>query len=124
MESIIIINFTPSEKILAPKPRRLVHKKKNLKRKNISKKAFIRQLDVLDDLKNEKEKEINLDSISFDEIKEDFKVLDEKLEEKICYDELNIILSSSSEGSSLDIKDKKNNKIKRPKRPIERNVLF
>ena len=124
MESIMIINYIPTEKILAPKPRRLIHRKKNFKRKNISKKALIHRLNIFDDLKKGNAKEINLDFISFDEIKEDFKILDEKMEEKICYDELNNILSHSSDDSSNYIKNKENDKIKRPKKPIERNVLF
>ena len=123
METVIVISDTPAEKILAPKPRRLNHKKKSYKRIKTSYKMFSHQINLLNDLKGEI-KEINLDSISLDEMDKDFKVLEEKTEEEICYNELSNILSSSSEDFSTDSKQRKDDKIKRPKKPTERNVLF
>ena len=123
METIIVISDTPAEKILAPKPRRLNHKKKSYKRIKTSYKMVSHQINLLNDLKGEI-KEINLDSISLDEMDKDFKVLEEKTEEEICYNELSNILSSSSEDFSTDSKHRKDDKIKRPKKPTERNVLF
>ncbi len=82
------------------------------------------QINLLNDLKGGITKEINLDSISLDEMDKDFKILEEKTEEEICYNELSNILSSSSEDFSTDSKHKKENEIKRPKKPTERNVLF
>ena len=127
MEGIIILSDIPSEKILAPKPKRLFPKKKHLKRKKVSCKMITHQINLLGDLKTEKEeglKLIKLDSISFDEINDDFKALEEKTEEEICYKELSNILSSSSEDFSSDDKSRKTDKVKRPKKPTERNVLF
>ena len=123
METVIVISDTPAEKILAPKPRRLNHKKKSYKRIKTSYKMVSHQINLLNDLKGEI-KEINLDSISLDEMDKDFKVLEEKTEEEICYNELSNILSSSSEDFSTDSKQRKDDKIKRPKKPTERNVLF
>ena len=123
METVIVISDTPAEKILAPKPRRLNHKKKSYKRIKTSYKMVSHQINLLNDLKGEI-KEINLDSISLDEMDKDFKVLEEKTEEEICYNELSNILSSYSEDFSTDSKHKKDDKIKRPKKPTERNVLF
>ena len=123
METVIVISDTPAEKILAPKPRRLNHKKKSYKRIKTSYKMVSHQINLLNDLKGEI-KEINLDSISLDEMDKDFKILEEKTEEEICYNELSNILSSSSEDFSTDSKHKKENEIKRPKKPTERNVLF
>ena len=123
METVIVISDTPAEKILAPKPRRLNHKKKSYKRIKTSYKMVSHQINLLNDLKGEI-KEINLDSISLDEMDKDFKVLEEKTEEEICYNELSNILSSSSEDFSTDSKRRKDDKIKRPKKPSERNVLF
>ena len=123
METVIVISDTPAEKILAPKPRRLNHKKKSYKRIKTSYKIVSHQINLLNDLKGEI-KEINLDSISLDEMDKDFKVLEEKTEEEICYNELSNILSSSSEDFSTDSKQRKDDKIKRPKKPTERNVLF
>ena len=123
METVIVISDTPAEKILAPKPRRLNHKKKSYKRIKTSYKMVSHQINLLNDLKGEI-KEINLDSISLDEMDKDFKVLEEKTEEEICYNELSNILSSSSEDFSTDSKRRKDDKIKRPKKQTERNVLF
>ena len=123
METVIVISDTPAEKILAPKPRRLNHKKKSYKRIKTSYKMVSHQINLLNDLKGEI-KEINLDSISLDEMDKDFKVLEQKTEEEICYNELSNILSSSSEDFSTDSKQRKDDKIKRPKKPTERNVLF
>ena len=124
METVIVISDTPAEKILAPKPRRLNHKKKSYKRIKTSYKMVSHQINLLNDLKGGITKEINLDSISLDEMDKDFKILEEKTEEEICYNELSNILSSSSEDFSTDSKHKKENEIKRPKKPTERNVLF
>ena len=118
MEGIIVLSCTPVEKILVPKPKRLFPQKKHLKRKKVSCKKVFHQLNLLDDLKTENEKIIKLDSISFDEINDDFKALEQKTEEEICYKELSNILSSTSEDFSSD------DKIKRPKKSTERNVLF
>ena len=123
METVIVISDTPAEKILAPKPRRLNHKKKTYKRIKTSYNMVSHQINLLNDLKGEI-KEINLDSISLDEMDKDFKVLEEKTEEEICYNELSNILSSSSEDFSTDSKQRKDDKIKTPKKPTERNVLF
>ena len=109
METVIVISDTPAEKILAPKPRRLNHKKKSYKRIKTSYKMVSHQINLLNDLKGEI-KEINLDSISLDEMDKDFKVLEEKTEEEICYNELSNILSSSSEDFSTDSKQRKRNK--------------
>ena len=66
---------------------------------------------------------MNLDTISFDEINKDFSDLVEQKDEDICYDEISNILSSSSEESSSEHKNKCNN-VKRPKKPFIGNVNF
>ena len=105
-------------KILIPKARRLIPNKKQHKKKisknnkqKIGKKAT-----------NLAEKSINLEDISLDEINNDFKALNEKSEEDLCYNELSNILSSSSDDSL----SQKNLKVKRPKKSIhfeDNNIL-
>ena len=74
-------------------------------------------------LKKSNTKSMNLDFISFDEMNKDFSELIEQKDEDICYDEISNILSSSSEDSSLDNKNKRN-QVKRPKKPFIGNVNF
>ena len=124
METVIIVSDTPAEKILAPKPRRLIHKKKNHKKLKGSYNKLSHQINLLNDLKGEITKEINLDSISLDEMDKDFKILEQKTEEEICYNEISNIISSSSEDFSTDSKLKEDYEIKRPKKPTEKDVLF
>ena len=107
MEFLTVINDNLEEKILIPKPRRLNviknhHKKKVIK----NNKTKIHQ------------KSINLEDISLDEINKDFKALNELIDEEICYNELNNILSSSSEDSFSNNKIQKSPKVKRPKRNV------
>ena len=124
MEVVTIYKEISEENIFAPKPKRLFPKNKKQKKSKSSRIKNVHQcqFDLLDDLKSDNTKEINLDSISVDEIEKDFKDLDEKTEEKICYEELSNILLSSSEESLSDNKTKKNDIIKRPKRPFIGNV--
>ena len=74
-------------------------------------------------LKKSNTKTMNLDTISFDEINKDFSDLVEQKDEDICYDEISNILSSSSEESSSENKNKCN-EVKRPKKPFIGNVNF
>ena len=118
MEFLSVLNTESEIKILIPKARRLIpnkkqHKKKISKnnKKKIGKKA-----------NNFAEKSINLEDISLDEINNDFKALNEKSEEDLCYNELSNILSSSSDDSL----SQKNLKVKRPKKSIhfeDNNIL-
>ncbi len=118
MEFLSVLNTESEIKILIPKARRLIPNKKQHKKKisknnkqKIGKKA-----------NNFAEKSINLEDISFDEINNDFKALNEKSEEDLCYNELSNILSSSSDDSL----SQKNLKVKRPKKSIhfeDNNIL-
>ena len=118
MEFLSVLNTESEIKILIPKARRLIPNKKQHKKKisknnkqKIGKKA-----------NNFAEKSINLEDISLDEINNDFKALNEKSEEELCYDELSNILSSSSDDSL----SQKNLKVKRPKKSIhfeDNNIL-
>ena len=117
MEFLSVLNTESEIKILIPKARRLIPNKKQHKKKisknnkqKIGKKA------------NFAEKSINLEDISLDEINNDFKALNEKSEEDLCYNELSNILSSSSDDSL----SQKNLKVKRPKKSIhfeDNNIL-
>ena len=118
MEFLSVLNTESEIKILIPKARRLIPNKKQHKKKisknnkqKIGKKA-----------NNFAEKSINLEDISLDEINNDFKALNEKSEEDLCYNELSNILSSSSDDSLSH----KNLKVKRPKKSIhfeDNNIL-
>ena len=118
MEFLSVLNTESEIKILIPKARRLIPNKKQHKKKisknnkqKIGKKA-----------NNFAEKSINLEDISLDEINNDFKALNEKSEEDLCYNELSNILSSSSDDSL----SQKNLKVKRPKKNIhfeDNNIL-
>ncbi len=118
MEFLSVLNTESEIKILIPKARRLIPNKKQHKKKisknnkqKIGKKA-----------NNFAEKSINLEDISLDEINNDFKALNEKSEEDLCYNELSNILSSSSDDSL----SQKNLKVKRPKKSIhfeDNNIL-
>ena len=118
MEFLSVLNTESEIKILIPKARRLIPNKKQHKKKisknnkqKIGKKA-----------NNFAEKSVNLEDISLDEINNDFKALNEKSEEDLCYNELSNILSSSSDDSL----SQKNLKVKRPKKSIhfeDNNIL-
>jgi hypothetical protein len=124
MEFLSVLNTESEIKILIPKARRLIPNKKQHKKKisknnkqKIGKKA-----------NNLAEKSINLEDISLDEINNDFKALNEKSEEELCYNELSNILSSSSssDDSLSNNKTQKNLKVKRPKKSIhfeDNNIL-
>ena len=84
MEALIICNDISKDKILIPKAKRVVPKQKHQKRKKIAtNKAQKRKLEINE---LQKEKIINLDFITLDEINKDFNNLTDKLEEEICLD--------------------------------------
>ena len=113
MEALIICNDISKDKILIPKAKRVVPKQKHQKRKKIAtNKAQKRKLEINE---LQKEKIINLDFITLDEINKDFNNLTDKLEEQICYEEIFNFLSSSSDESSIDF-NIKDDIVKRPKK--------
>ena len=115
MEFLSVLNTESETKILIPKARRLIPNKKQHKKK-ISKNN---KQKISKKVNNLVEKSINLEDISLDEINNDFKALNEKSEEELCYDELSNILSSSSDDSLSNNKTQKNLKVKRPKKRIQ-----
>jgi hypothetical protein len=123
MGVIIIANEIPKEKILAPKPKRVFPKQKKYKKKKNEKKLTKGQKALINGLRKSNTKTMNLDFISFEEINKDFNDLIEQQDEEICYDEISNILSSSSEESSSDNKNKIDI-VKRPKKPFIGNVNF
>ena len=120
---LVISNEIPKEKILAPKAKRVFPKQKKYKRIKTEIKLTKSQKALIKGLKKSNTKTMNLDTISFDEINKDFSDLVEQKDEDICYDEISNILSSSSEESSSEHKNKCN-KVKRPKKPFIGNVNF
>ena len=120
---LVIYNEIPKEKILAPKAKRVFPKQKKYKRIKTEIKLTKSQKTLIKELKKSNTKTMNLDTISFDEINKDFSDLVEQKDEDICYDEISNILSSSSEESSSEHKNKCN-KVKRPKKPFIGNVNF
>ena len=123
MGVIIIANEIPKEKILAPKPKRIFPKQKNHKKMKTEKKLTKSQKALIQGLRKGNTKTMNLDIISFEEINKDFNDLIEQQDEEICYDEISNILSSSSDESSSDNKNRVD-KVKRPKKPFIGNVHF
>ena len=123
MGVLIISNEIPKEKILAPKAKRVFPKQKKYKKLNTEKKLTKCQKALIKGLKKSNTKSMNLDFISFDEMNKDFSELIEQKDEDVCYDEISNILSSSSEESATDNKNKCN-KVKRPKKPFIGNVHF
>ena len=120
---LVISSEIPKEKILAPKAKRVFPKQKKYKRIKTEIKLTKSQKALIKGLKKSNTKTMNLDTISFDEINKDFSDLVEQKDEDICYDEISNILSSSSDDSSSDIKNKCN-EVKRPKKPFIGNVNF
>ena len=123
MGVIIIANEIPKEKILAPKPKRIFPKQKNYKKMKTKKKLTKSQKALIQGLRKSNTKTMNLDIISFEEINKDFNDLIEQQDEEICYDEISNIISSSSDESSSDNKNRVD-KVKRPKKPFIGNVHF
>ena len=120
---LVICNEIPKEKILAPKAKRVFPKQKKYKRINTEKKLTKCQKALIKGLKKSNTKSMNLDFISFDEMNKDFSELIEQKDEDICCGGVSDVLSSSSEDSSLDNKNKCN-QVKRPKKPFIGNVHF
>ena len=120
---LVISSEIPKEKILAPKAKRVFPKQKKYKRIKTEIKLTKSQKALIQGLRKSNTKTMNLDTISFDEINKDFSDLVEQKDEDICYDEISNILSSSSEESSSEHKNKCN-KVKRPKKPFIGNVHF
>ena len=123
MEVLVVISKISEEKIFVPKPKRVKTKKEHHKKNKLSDKKYKHQLTLLKGLKSKNSKTMNLDFISFDEINKDFIDLNDKKEEEICYDEIYNILSSSSEDSTNNHKNK-SERIKRPKKTSIGNVNF
>ena len=120
MEVVVVISKLSEEKIFVPKPKRVKTKKEHKKTK-LSDKKYKHQLTLLKGLRSKNTKSVNLDFISFDEINRDFNDLKDKKDEEICYDEINNILSISSEDSTNNHKNK-SEIIKRPKKTSIGNV--
>ena len=121
MEVVVVISKLSEEKIFVPKAKRVKTKKEHHKNNKLSDKKNKHQLTLLKGLRSKNTKSMNLDFISFDEINRDFNDLRNKNEEEICYDEINNILSSSSEDSTNNHKNK-SEIIKRPKKTSIGNV--
>ena len=122
MKVLTIFDDVPEKKIFTPKTRRLFPKQKKLKRKTSSDNDNFKFNTIKISETKCKEKILDLEKITIDEINKDFLACCQSLEEEKFYDEINNILSCSTKDTSFDCEFKKTYKIKRPNCPIDKNV--
>ena len=103
------------------KPDVCFQKKKKFKRQVSSDDDNFKSNTIKSSTMSINEKPLNLEKISLEEINKDFMKWSLNLEEEKCYDEINNILSSSTKDVSFESQNKKIKKIKRPK---NKNVDF
>ena len=118
---LTVCDDVSEEKIFTPKARRMFPKKKKFKRQVSSDDDNFKSNTIKSSTMSINEKPLNLEKISLEEINKDFMKWSLNLEEEKCYDEINNILSSSTKDVSFESQNKKIKKIKRPK---NKNVDF
>ena len=118
---LTVCDEVSEEKIFTPKARRMFPKTKKFKRQVSSDDDNFKFTNIKSSTMSLNEKSLNLEKISLEEINKDFMKWSLNLEEEKCYDEINNILSSSTKDVSFESQNKKIKKIKRPK---NKNVDF
>ena len=118
---LTVCDDVSEEKIFTPKARRMFPKKKKFKRQVSSDDDNFKSNTIKSSTMSLNEKPLNLGKISLEEINKDFMKWSLNLEEEKCYDEINNILSSSTKDVSFESQNKKIKKVKRPK---NKNVDF
>ena len=93
MQTLTLIDDVQETQIFRPKPKRLIKSKRHIKQIRTSSNNSSMISSHWDSIKNEKE--LNLEKISLEEIKEDFITLNQNSDEELFYNEIMHIINLS-----------------------------